>query len=427
MIDIKLLEKDENYLSHYREVLKGRGEDLQQSEELLKLNEKRKQAITSLEESKAYQNKVSGEVSLKKRSGEDASELIQQMQEVSQKVKALQSEAREAEEKVNELLLALPNTCHSSVPFGAGEEDNVEVRRFGEETRFSFSAKEHFEVGEDLGILDFERAAKVTGARFCFLKGAGAALERALAQFMLDLQVREHGYTEISSPYMVNAGSMLGTGQLPKFKEDSFRVNDFDYFLIPTAEVPVTNYYAGEILQEKDLPVNFVAGTPCFRSEAGAYGRDTKGMIRQHQFFKVELVKLAHPDDSYEQHELLTSHAEGVLKKLELPYRVMSLCTGDISFGAAKCYDIEVWLPGQEAYREISSCSNFEDFQARRSNLRFRGGDKGKPRFVHTLNGSGLAVGRTLVAVLENYQQEDGSVRIPEVLRPYMGGLEFIR
>lgn len=427
MIDIKLLEKDEKYLAHYREVLKGRGEDLQQSEELLKLNEKRKQAITSLEESKSYQNKVSGEVSLKKRNGEDTSELIQQMQEVSQKVKNLQTEAREAEEKVNELLLSLPNTCHSSVPFGGGEEDNVEVRRFGEETNFSFPAKEHFEVGEDLGILDFERAAKVTGARFCFLKGAGAALERALAQFMLDLQVREHGYTEISSPYMVNANSMLGTGQLPKFKEDSFVVNDFDYFLIPTAEVPVTNYHAGEILQEKDLPLNFVAGTPCFRSEAGTYGRDTKGMIRQHQFLKVELVKLVHPDESYEQHELLTSHAEEILKRLELSYRVMSLCTGDISFGAAKCYDIEVWLPGQGTYREISSCSNFEDFQARRASLRFRSGDKSKPRFVHTLNGSGLAVGRTLVAVLENYQQEDGSVKVPEVLRPYMGGLEFIR
>ena len=425
MIDIKLLEKDLDYLNYYRKVLLGRGADVLDLENLLKLNEDRKSFIRTLEENKAYQNKVSEEISVKKRNKQDAAELIEQMQELSQKIKTLQKETTQTDEKVKTLLLSLPNACHSSVPEGTTEEDNEEVKSWGDIENFSFKAKEHFEIGESLGIIDFERGAKVTGARFSFLKGAGAALERALMQFMLDLQTREHGYTEISSPYMVNFQSMTGTGQLPKFAQDSFQIKDFPYFLIPTAEVPVTNYYSGEILSEEQLPLKFVAGTPCFRSEAGAYGRDTKGMIRQHQFLKVELVKFCHPETSYKEHEELTGHAEEVLKRLKLPYRVMSLCRGDISFSAAKCYDIEVWLPGQGSYREISSCSNFEDYQARRANIRFRHG-KNKPQFVHTLNGSGLAVGRTLVAVLENYQQEDGSVNVPEVLQPYMGGVKNI-
>ncbi len=426
MIDIKLLEKDEKYLHRYRKTLEGHGVNLSEVDRLLEMNTKRKEAITGLEESKAHQNKVSEEIAIKKRNKEEATDLIEQMQEVSKKVKTLQTDANQADEMVKKILLSLPNICHDSVPEGKGEEDNAEIRHYGAGKNFSFTAKEHFEIGEELGILDFERAAKVTGARFSFLKGAGAALERALTQFMLDLQTREHGYVELSPPYMVNANSMIGTGQLPKFKEESFSVDGFEYFLIPTAEVSVTNYHGGETLKESELPLNFVAGTPCFRSEAGAYGRDTKGLIRQHQFLKVELVKLVHPESSYEQHEILTFHAEEVLKRLQIPYRVMSLCMGEISFGASKCYDIEAWLPGQGNYREISSCSNFEDFQARRANIRFRG-EKGKPQFVHTLNGSGLAVGRTLVAVLENYQQEDGSVEIPEVLQPYMGGLKELR
>ena len=327
---------------------------------------------------------------------------------------------------VYNIALVLPNKPHSSVPVGSSEKENKILKTVGEPTKFSFKAKEHWELGETLNIIDFDRAAKVTGSRFAFLKGAAAQMERALIQFMMDTHANRHGYTEIIPPFMVNSNSLLGTGNFPKFKEDVFALTGTDYYLIPTAEVPVTNYYNNEILDEKDLPQNFVAFSPCFRSEAGSAGRDTKGLIRQHQFDKVELMTFCHPDKSYEVHEALTTHAEQILLDLELPFRRMLLCTGDMGFGSARTHDLEVWLPGQAAYREISSCSNFEDFQARRANIRFLSAG-GKPQFVHTLNGSGLAVGRTLVAILENYQREDGSVAIPKALQGYMNGRSEIR
>lgn len=320
----------------------------------------------------------------------------------------------------------MPNMCHPTVPVGKSADDNKTVRTVGEPIKTNFKAKDHADIGVDLGIIDFDRAAKVAGARFSVLKGAGARLERALIHFMLDVQTKEHGYTEMAPPFIVNSASLFGTGQLPKFHEDLFHLKDTDYHLIPTAEVPVTNYYRDDMLKESELPLAYAAYSPCFRSEAGSYGKDTKGLIRQHQFNKVEIVKFSHPDKSYEEHERMTGHAETILKKLELPYKVMLLCTGDIGFGAAKCHDLEVWLPAQAAYREISSVSNFEDFQARRANIRFKPNDGGKPQFVHTLNGSGLAVGRTLVAILENYQNEDGSVQVPKALQPYMDGLTKI-
>jgi seryl-tRNA synthetase len=315
---------------------------------------------------------------------------------------------------------------NASVPVGDSDADNKIIHTWGEPRKFSFKAKEHWEIGEKLGVIDFERAGKVTGARFAFLKKGGARLERALMNFMLDLHTGEHGYTEMLPPFIVNYDSFRGTGQFPKFKQDVFHLTGFDYALIPTAEVPVTNYYREEILDEADLPQSFAAYSPCFRSEAGSYGKDTKGLIRQHQFEKVELMKFAHPSNSYEEHEKLTANAEEVLKRLELPFQRVALCSGDIGFGAAKCYDLNVWLPGQNAYREISSCSNFEDFQARRANIRFKA-KGGKPQFVHTLNGSGLAIGRTLIAILENYQNEDGTVQVPKALVPYMGGLTQIK
>jgi len=322
--------------------------------------------------------------------------------------------------------LLIPNVPHESVPVGKDEHDNPVVKRWGEITEFSFAPKPHWELGEDLGILDFERAAKMTGARFTLYWGLGARLERALINFMLDLHTTKHGYLEVLPPFMVNSLAMTGTGQLPKFKEDLFKLEDWDYYLVPTAEVPVTNIYMNEILEEDDLPLHFTAYTPCFRSEAGSYGKDTRGLIRQHQFNKVELVKFATPEQSYDELESLLLDAEEVLQQLQLPYQVVTLCTGDLGFSAAKTYDIEVWIPGQGAFREISSCSNFEDFQSRRANIRYRPRDKKKIAFLYTLNGSGLAVGRTLVAILENWQQEDGSVVIPPVLRPYMGGIEAI-
>ena len=324
-------------------------------------------------------------------------------------------------------LLTVPNLPAADVPVGRSEEDNVVVRTWGEPQSYPFVPKPHWEIGEALGILDFERGAKLTGARFTLYRGAGARLERALINFMLDLHTEKHNYVEMLPPFMVNRESMTGTGQLPKFEDDLFRIEGMDYFLIPTAEVPVTNIHRGEILKGADLPVCYTAYTPCFRKEAGSYGKDTRGLIRQHQFNKVELVKFVRPADSYNELEKLVADAEEVLQLLELPYRTMKLCTGDIGFSAAMTYDLEVWLPGQNTYREISSCSNFEDFQARRASIRFREDEKSKPEFVHTLNGSGLAVGRTLVAILENYQQEDGTVMIPSALRPYMGGLENIR
>lgn len=430
MIDIKLLEKKaENGLSYfdeYKQTLIHRGASTEPLDQVMALNKKRKELITQAETAKANQNKVSGEIAKLKREGQDATSLIEEMGKLASSVKEMELKAAEAEAEVTRMLLTFPNKLHASVPVGKSSDDNKEQKKVGEPRQFSFKAKEHWELGEKLGILDFERAGKVTGARFTFLKGAAAQLERALIQFFMDLHSQKHGYTEMIPPYMANSASFVGTGQFPKFGEDVFHLSGTDYHLIPTAEVPVTNYFANEILKEEELPIKFCAYSPCFRSEAGSHGRDTKGLIRQHQFHKVELMVFAHPSMSEEIHEQLTSHAEQVLVDLELPFRRMLLCSGDIGFGAAKCYDLEVWLPGAGAYREISSCSNFADFQARRANIRFRS-QGGKPQFVHTLNGSGLAVGRTLVAILENYQQEDGSVLVPKALQKYMNGRTEIR
>lgn len=430
MIDIKLLEKkSENgpsYLDEYKHSMNKRGASTASLDEVMSLNKKRKELITAAETAKANQNKVSGEIAKLKREGKDAANLIEEMGKLAGSVKDMEAKAQEAEIKVTEILMTLPNKLHASVPEGKSGAENIQVKKIGEAKTFSFKAKEHWEIGESLGIIDFERAGKVTGARFTFLKSYAAQLERALIQYFMDLHSQKHGYTEMIPPYIVNTASYVGTGQFPKFTEDVFHLTGTDYHLISTAEVPVTNYFAGEILEEKDLPAKFCAYSPCFRSEAGSHGRDTKGLIRQHQFHKVELMMFSHPDKSYELHEQLTTHAEQVLLDLELPFKRMLLCGGDIGFGAAKCFDLEVWLPGAQAYREISSCSNFEDFQARRANIRFRP-QGGKPQFVHTLNGSGLAVGRTLIAILENYQQEDGSVLIPKAIQKYMNGLTHIK
>jgi seryl-tRNA synthetase len=383
----------------------------------------RRAAITSAETMKAQRNRASEEVAKLKKSGQDATALIAETKELREHIQELEKAAEEYETRLKQILSGIPNLPHESVPIGKSAEDNVEVRRWGSAPKFDFAPKPHWELGEQLGVLDLERAAKLTGARFAVYWDLGARLERALANFMLDLHTREHGYTEVLPPYMVNSDSMYGTGQLPKFAADLFRVphGDKDLWLIPTAEVPVTNLYRNEILDAARLPVSLTAYTPCFRSEAGSYGKDVRGIIRQHQFQKVELVKFSRPEDSYEQLEKLTHDAEEVLRKLGLHYRVMALCTGDIGPSAAKTYDLEVWLPGQQLFREISSCSNFESFQARRANIRYRPEGKNKTEFVHTLNGSGLAIGRTWVAIVENYQQADGSVLIPEALRPYMG------
>lgn len=430
MIDIKLLEKKaENgpsYFDEYRQALINRGASTEILEQIVTLNKTRKEMITQAESAKANQNKLSGEIGKLKREGKDASAILAEVDTLKSQVKELEAKAAEADQQVLSLALVLPNKPSATVPVGASADDNKEVKVVGTPTKFSFKAKEHWELGEALNIIDFERAGKTTGTRFAFLKGAAAQMERALIQLMMDLHSTNHGYTEMIPPFMVNSNSLLGTGNFPKFKEDVFHLEGSDLYLIPTAEVPVTNYFNNEILDEKDLPKSFCAYSPCFRSEAGSAGRDTKGLIRQHQFDKVELMTFCHPDKSYETHEALTSHAEQVLINLELPFRRMLLCTGDMGFGSAKTYDLEVWLPGQNAYREISSCSNFEDFQARRANIRFRSAG-GKPQFVHTLNGSALAVGRTLVAILENYQREDGSVAIPKVLQGYMGGKTEIR
>ena len=389
------------------------------------LDVKRRSLLTESETLKALKNSTSEEIA-KVKDKSTVKDKIAEMKEVSSKIKTLDDELKIVEEGFNNLLMTIPNLPHPSTPVGKSEEDNVVVRSWGTPPVFSFEPQAHWDIGEALGILDFERAAKITGARFCLSKGAGARLERALISFMLDLHTTEHGYTEVLPPFMVNRASMTGTGQLPKFEEDLFRLIDPDFLLIPTAEVPVTNIHRDEILKRSDLPISYTAFTPCFRREAGSHGKDTRGLIRQHQFNKVELVKFVHPDESQAELEKLTAHAEKVLQLLELPYRVLALCTGDIGFSSCKTYDLEVWLPGQGLYREISSCSSFGDFQARRAAIRFREEEKSKPEFVHTLNGSGLAVGRTLVAILENYQQADGSVIVPAVLRPYMGGLEKI-
>ena len=392
------------------------------------LEEQRKKAQVRTQELQSKRNASSKQIGELKRKGEDTSALMAEMGSVGEELKAIEAELEGIQAKLTDALLAIPNLPHASVPVGKSADENVEVRRVGEPRKFDFAPKDHVDVGVGLGLLDFDSAVKISGARFTLMKGPLARLHRALAQFMLDLHTTEHGYTEVYVPYLVNADSMRGTGQLPKFEEDLFAVPRADggkFYLIPTAEVPVTNIVRDEIVAADKLPLKFVCHSPCFRSEAGSYGKDTRGMIRQHQFDKVELVQIIQPEKSYEALEQLTGHAETILRRLELPFRTVALCTGDMGFSAAKTYDIEVWLPGQNAYREISSCSNFEAFQARRMQARFKGG-KGKNELVHTLNGSGLAVGRTLVAVLENYQRADGGVDIPAVLQPYMGGLQAI-
>jgi seryl-tRNA synthetase len=384
---------------------------------------RRRQAITEVETLLAQRNRSTEEIAKLKKSGQDASALVAETKELRERIPAGEKAAAELKDRLEQILTGIPNLPHSSVPVGQSAEDNVEVRRWGSPPKFDFAPKPHWELGDQLGILDLERAVKLTGARFAVYWDLGAKLERALANFMLDLHTREHGYTEVLPPYLVNSDSMRGTGQLPKFAADLFRVphGERDLWLIPTAEVPVTNLYRDETLDGARLPISLTAYTPSFRSEAGSYGKDVRGIIRQHQFQKVELVKFTRPEESYEQLEKLTGHAEEVLQKLGLHYRVLTLCTGDMGPSSAKTYDIEVWLPGQQLFREISSCSNFESYQARRANIRFRPEGKGKSEFVHTLNGSGLAVGRTWLAVIENYQQADGSVKIPDVLQPYMG------
>ena len=406
------------------EKLRQRGMNpLQVLKDFGQVDSQRRQAISAAETLKAHRNRVSEEIASKKKNGEDVSELIGTTKTFREDIQQLQKAAEEYDDRLRKILTGIPNLPHDSVPVGRSAEDNVEIRRWGSPPQFDFTPKPHWEIGEQLGVLDLERAVKITGARFAVYWGMGARLERALANFMLDLHTGDHGYTEVLPPCLVNSDSMYGTGQLPKFASDLFRVphGEKDLWLIPTAEVPVTNLYRDEVLDTERLPISLTAYTPCFRSEAGSYGKNVRGIIRQHQFQKVELVKFARPDDSYQQLEKLTQDAETVLQKLGLHYRLVALSTGDIGFSSAKTYDIEVWLPGQNTFREISSCSNFETFQARRANIRYRPEGKGKSEFVHTLNGSGLAIGRTWLAIMENYQRADGSVTVPEALRGYMG------
>ncbi|HOI74105.1 MAG TPA: serine--tRNA ligase [Syntrophales bacterium] len=423
MLDIKYLRQN---LEHVRIKMLERGQEIDMGR-FTALDAKRRDILQEVEVLRSERNAVSKEIGEKKKKKEDATEIIARMGEVSTRIKTLDETLKLTEEELNAFLMVIPNIPHESVEYGTCSEDNPVIRTWGEKPVYDFTPKPHWDIGEDLKILDFARGAKITGARFTLYRGAGALLERAIINFMLDLHTRQHGYLEILPPFMANRDSMTGTGQLPKFEEDLFHVDKTDYYLIPTAEVPVTNIHRDEILDEKDLPVYYVAYSPCFRAEAGSYGKDTRGLIRQHQFNKVELVKFSRPETSYDELEKLTLNAEEVLKRLKIHYRTVSLCTADLGFSSAKTYDIEAWLPGQEAYREISSCSNFEDFQARRGQMRFRRTDGGRVEFLHTLNGSGLAVGRTVVAVLENYQQADGTVVVPDALRPYMGGLEVIK
>lgn len=421
MLDMKYIREN---LDEAELRLKTRGTGVH-LEGFRELDEKRRAILRENESLKALRNAASEEIS-KSKDKSQVQDKIAEMREVSVRIKGLDAELTAVEEELHAFLLTIPNLPHPTTPIGCSENDNVQFRLWGDAVTLPFAAKPHWEIGEELGILDFERGAKITGARFTLYRGAGARLERALINFMLDTHTGSHGYEEVLPPFMVNRDSMTGTGQLPKFEDDLFKLVDPDYMLIPTAEVPVTNIHRGEILHRDELPISYVAYTPCFRKEAGSYGKDTRGLIRQHQFNKVELVKFVRPSESDAELEKLTGHAEKILQLLGLPYRVMALCTGDIGFSAAKTYDLEVWLPGQNCYREISSCSTFTDFQGRRANIRYREEEKSKPEFVHTLNGSGLAVGRTLVAILENYQQEDGTVIIPSALRPYMGGMEKI-
>ena len=426
MLDFKLVRENTEQV---RAAIRRRGSELDLTE-FLALDVKRRAAQQELETLRRKRNEVSEEIGRLKKAGKPAEDKVAEMRAEGEAITALENSGREAEEAQRNILLVIPNLPHASVPDGKNEDDNVEIRRWspqgGEPPKFSFEPKPHWDIAEYLDIIDFERAAKIAGARFALYKGMGARLERALINFMLDLHTTEHGYLEVLPPFMVNKKSMTATGQLPKFEEELFKVENGAYYLIPTAEVPVTNIHQDEILPEESLPVRYTACTPCFRREAGSYGKDTRGLIRQHQFNKVELVKFAKPEDSYDELEKLTGNAEEVLKRLGLAYRVIALCTGDLGFSAAKTYDIEVWLPSQNKYREISSCSNFEDFQARRGNIRYRPKGGKKTEFVHTLNGSGLAVGRTVVAILENFQQPDGTVIIPEALRKYLGGADRI-
>lgn len=391
------------------------------------LDEERRKKLGQVEELKNFRNKASQEVGAMKKEGKDASELMEKVRNTGQEIKELDEQVKEVETEIETILLKIPNIPHESVPEGDDEQSNVEVRRWGEPRKFEFNPLAHWDIGPDLDILDFERAAKLSGARFTVYKGWGAKLERAIINFFLDIHTNKHGYQEVFPPFLVNSECMLGTGQLPKFVDDMFKVEGKEMYMVPTAEVPLTNLYREEILDSKDLPLYMTAYTACFRAEAGSHGRDTRGVIRQHQFNKVELVKIVEPEKSYEELEKLTLNAEEVLQMLNLPYRVVTLSTGDLGFSAAKTYDIEVWMPSYGEYKEISSCSNCEDFQARRANIRFRPTAKGKIQYVHTLNGSGVAAGRTTAAILENYQQEDGSVVVPEVLRPYMGGIKIIK
>lgn len=422
MLDIKFLRQNIDFV---RKKMLERGQDVN-LDAFVALDEKRRSVLQEVETLRNERNTASKKIGERKKKKEDTSGLIARMSEVSDRIKDLDEYLKKIEDDLRNILMVIPNVPHESVAYGTSSEDNPVVRVWGEKPTFDFAPKPHWEIGEDLNILDFTRGAKITGARFTLYRGPGAMLERAIINFMLDLHSSEHGYMEVLTPFMVNSESMTGTGQLPKFAEDLFKIYGMDYYLIPTAEVPVTNIHRDEILNEKDLPTYYVAYSPCFRAEAGSYGKDTRGLIRQHQFNKVELVKFTTPETSYNELEKLTINAEEILKRLNIHFRTVSLCTADLGFSSAKTYDIEVWLPGQDTYREISSCSNFEDFQARRASIRFRREGSGKVEFVHTLNGSGLAVGRTVVAVLENLQQADGSVIIPDVLRPYMKGIDRI-
>jgi len=421
MLDLKMIRTNPEIIN---DALNKRNSKINVGE-IIKLDQDRRELVSRVNLLKEERNKVSGEIGRLKKEKKDAKEIILEMKKVSQEIKGLDIQIKEMEESMESILLEIPNLPHQSVPHGKDENSNSQIRKWGEPRKFDFIPSPHWDIGEALDILDFEQGAKISAARFTVLKGMGARLERALINFMLDLHTSKHGYLEIFPPFLVNKDTMTGTGQLPKFEDDLFKTNN-GFYLVPTAEVPLTNLHRGEILKEEELPLYFTAYTACFRKEAGSYGKDVRGLIRQHQFNKVELVKICKPENSYQELELLTSNAEEVLKQLGLPYRVMLLCAGDMGFSAAKTYDLEVWIPSQKKYREISSCSNCEDFQARRGVIRFRSTKTEKVNFVHTLNGSGLAVGRTLVAILENYQEEDGSVIIPDALRPYMGGVEKI-
>ncbi len=424
MLDLKRIR---NEYDEVERLVKLRGKGDYGLPKVKALDEERRGLLVQVEDMKSSQNKISKEIPQMKKSGQDTTEIFKEMKQLSNDIKELDVKVKAVEEEMNEILMGIPNMVHPDTPVGKDDGENLEMRKWGEPRQFDFEAKAHWDIGTDLDILDFERATKITGTRFTVMKGKGARLERALVNFMLDLHTEEQGYTEILPPFMVNREAMTGTGQLPKFEDDMFHIPSKDFFLIPTAEVPVTNLYANEILDELSLPIYHTAYTPCFRKEAGSAGRDTRGVIRQHQFNKVEMVKFVKPEESYKELEALTHNAEEVLQLLAIPYRVVQLCSGDVGFSSAKTYDIEVWLPSYGEYKEISSCSNFEDFQARRANIRYRDEETKKVNYVHTLNGSGLAVGRTVAAILENYQQEDGSVVVPAALIPYMGGCEIIK